>query len=755
MDRIEHFKWDDEQNSLYFPLYFTRFERLMRLQRIIVAEAETDPDINTIVIDSLITVGGNELCRRIMEVDDYETLTYGRLKAELEKAYMCNNVKLNEFKFRKVTPEPEEKLKDYVRRLKAAAHLAAITDEKTILMQILLTTNSEKIRSKIMGKSCTLQSLLDYQETHDIVTNDMTNESIETAKINMISSKPHSQAQAHAAFGKQQRNEYQNQNQKNVYTASNNNQVAVRITGLCFYCNLAYPHDNGICPAANERCEHCNKLGHRLICCFQRMQLILANQNQLKENRTNRYNNNAFKAQIQTSNKPTNNNPHQAIANKQSKHHSHQPNQSQEKAKNNQPTTNSKPIHKAKSIKQIQETESEEYACDDEDCPECNNGIQQIKQVTHKKRKRPIIEVKLNETRTNMLLDTGADLNAISSTTYNTLIIKPRLLHSLVRFTPFGSIKSQETMGYFNTCVKLNNIRSKIKIFVIDDTETKVDNILCFETLLLFKLITVNIDTINSVRSSNTSLEQTRKEFTQRMKNKYPRVWQDRIGLIPNLFVHVEVNDAIEPCQQVPYELAYSLIPGSEKKLDYLDKQGVTRSIKPGSHTGWISPIRVVPKDGVDEDGHQKVRVTINSIKLNQAVIKKKRLMPNTKSIMRQLNGKKYFTKLDIKDAFHTIALDEESQKYTVFSTNTHGLKIQTRLWMGLCISSEIYHEVMEAKLQGLNDIAHAIDDIMVASTTIEECMINTEAAIARLDELNLTISDKCKFLQTEIDFWG
>jgi len=644
----------------------------------------------------------------------------------------------------------EEAETDFVRRLKLAAQQANITDEKVILMQILCSTTSDKIRGKIMTEGTTLQLLLDWQESHDIVANEMNKD--ESSKINAITTKQHSNINTRPKIIAE------NVNKPNIITADNENDIAMRTSNLCFYCNLSYPHRNGVCPAANERCTYCNKLGHRVICCFSRMQLILSRANQLKPGNITKFKQNNPPYQNEASISNNNRLQHTQHTNFQK----HTPNNHVQRVKHqqNKPTTEATklPASTKKTIQAvaIEDSDCEQnYECTDNDCPCCasRNMFQITSQCKRLQRNRPHIEVTVNNTRISMLLDTGADLNVCSASTYERLVIRPRLTHSSTRFTPFGSDISQPTLGFFSTLIKLNGVQKRLKIFVVDDTHTKVENILCYQALLAFKLVTINVPTINAVKTD--TLQEIREDFTKRMKKKFPKLWQNRIGLVPGVQIHLEVDDKITPSQQVPFDIAYSLIPGCEKKLNFLDKQQVTRSIPPGTHTGWISPIRVVPKDGVDKDGHQNVRVTINSIKLNQAVVKTKRVMPNTKQLLRQLNGKKFFTKLDIRDAFHTIALDEESQKYTVFATNTHGLKIQTRLWMGLCVSSELYHEVMSAKLRGLEDVAQAIDDIMVASCTLQECMVNTEKALARLDELNLTISDKCKFLQTEINFWG
>jgi hypothetical protein len=424
--RLEQFKWDDDPSPSYFSLYFIRFERYMRLRQILVEEAETDPDTNTIVIDTLLTIGGNDLTQRCMEIPNYENLTYGKLKSLLEKAYTCKNIKLNEFKFRKITPEPDEKLKDFVRRLKLAAQQANISDEKVILMQILCSTSSDKIRGKIMTEGTTLQILLDWQEAHDIVSNEMNKD--EPAKINMLQT--HHLANQHNKLNKSE-----NVNKHNVVTAENDNNIALRTANLCFYCNLSYPHQNGICPAANERCTHCNKLGHRLICCFSRMQLILSRANQLKTGHISKFKQN--NAPYQQHQQPKSTNEKQLHSSNNQK--PQQQTAARVKHTTSKPTQMPASSNNKKSVQAVSTTESDSetnYECINSDCPCCmsRNMFQITTLCKSTKRKRPVIEVIINNTKVKMLLDTGADLNACNASTYDRMTIKPKLTNSAIRF---------------------------------------------------------------------------------------------------------------------------------------------------------------------------------------------------------------------------------------------------------------------------------------------------------------------------------
>ena len=58
---------------------------------------------------------------------------------------------------------------------------------------------------------------------------------------------------------------------------------------------------------------------------------------------------------------------------------------------------------------------------------------------------------------------------------------------------------------------------------------------------------------------------------------------------------------------------------------------------------------------------------------LNDVSIKDQYPLPLISSIMDQLGGAKYYTKLDIKDAYHNLRVKEGDEWKTAFKT-THGL---------------------------------------------------------------------------------
>lgn len=122
------------------------------------------------------------------------------------------------------------------------------------------------------------------------------------------------------------------------------------------------------------------------------------------------------------------------------------------------------------------------------------------------------------------------------------------------------------------------------------------------------------------------------------------------------------------------------------------------------------------------------------------------------------LGGKKYFTILDLKDGFFHVKMHEESVKYTSFVT-PFGQYEYVRMPFGLKGAplkfqryvTQIFKDQINA-----GDISVYLDDFLIAMETIEHHFRVLrrvfELLIANRLELRL---DKCRFLQTKLDYLG
>ncbi len=85
--------------------------------------------------------------------------------------------------------------------------------------------------------------------------------------------------------------------------------------------------------------------------------------------------------------------------------------------------------------------------------------------------------------------------------------------------------------------------------------------------------------------------------------------------------------------------------------------------------------------------------------------------IPKTEDLFANLKGK-YFSKLDLSNAYQQIELEEDSKQYTVINTHK-GLYRYNRLCFGISSSPGIFQRVMDNILQGIEGVRVRVDDIL------------------------------------------
>lgn len=79
--------------------------------------------------------------------------------------------------------------------------------------------------------------------------------------------------------------------------------------------------------------------------------------------------------------------------------------------------------------------------------------------------------------------------------------------------------------------------------------------------------------------------------------------------------------------------------------------------------TPWVSSMVVVPKP------NGKLRICLDPKELNKAIQREHYPLPTIEDVATRLHGAKIFTKLDVKNGFWHIELDQESSYLTTFNT--------------------------------------------------------------------------------------
>ncbi|KXJ72082.1 hypothetical protein RP20_CCG018979 [Aedes albopictus] len=130
--------------------------------------------------------------------------------------------------------------------------------------------------------------------------------------------------------------------------------------------------------------------------------------------------------------------------------------------------------------------------------------------------------------------------------------------------------------------------------------------------------------------------------------------------------------------------------------------------------------------------------------------------MPTLEKILAELDGARWFSTIDLSNAFYHVELDRPSRHLTNFYTE-FGVYRCIRLPFGLCNAPDIFLEVLEKNiLGGFKGVVNYLDDVLVHRKTKEEHDANLAEALARFQSHNVQLNDsKCVHGSQTVKFVG
>ncbi|XP_047224324.1 uncharacterized protein LOC124870013 [Girardinichthys multiradiatus] len=142
-----------------------------------------------------------------------------------------------------------------------------------------------------------------------------------------------------------------------------------------------------------------------------------------------------------------------------------------------------------------------------------------------------------------------------------------------------------------------------------------------------------------------------------------------------------------------------------KEELDRMEANDTVEAVtKP---TEWCAPMVPVPKK------NEKTCICLDLKRLNKAVKRERFMLPTSEEMMTKLSGSTVFSSLDAASGFWQIPLDKESQRLTTFIT-PYGRYCFKRLPFGFTSAPEIFQRKMVETLEGLEEVAVYMDDIIV-----------------------------------------
>ena len=345
------------------------------------------------------------------------------------------------------------------------------------------------------------------------------------------------------------------------------------------------------------------------------------------------------------------------------------------------------------------------------------------------------VTVQINGAELPMEVDTGASLTLIGKSTFDKLWeaqAAPPLQSANNKLRTYTG-ENIEVLGVANVDVSFQEQNHNLQLLVVAGDGPSL----------------LGRDWLSKIRLNWAELYHTQQPTItlQDLLDKHKTVFSSTLGMVRGVTAKLHVDPQARPKFYRPRSLPYAMREKVEEELECLHKQGIIELVQ---FSDWAAPIVPVLKP----DGSVRIcgdyKLTVNSVaKLDTYPL------PRIDDLFTSLSGGKYFSKLDLAQAYLQLPLDEDSRKYVTINTQK-GLYQYTRLPFGVASAPSIFQRTMENLLQGIPKVCIFLDDILITGATETEHLNNLHKVLTRLEQAGMHLrKDKCAFLLPQVEYLG
>lgn len=290
--------------------------------------------------------------------------------------------------------------------------------------------------------------------------------------------------------------------------------------------------------------------------------------------------------------------------------------------------------------------------------------------------------------RVEMLVDSGADANLVSEEAWETLK-KQRIA---VLSSTKGSTRILRAYGS-QTALKIRG--SFVADIVVEETSVQAE----FFVVVGGQRCLLGDSTAKKLGVLRVGLNISSVELHPFTKIK---------GIRAHIRIDPQAVPVFQPMRRIPIPLEEAV----GRKLDEMLNRDIIE-VKTGPTT-WVSPLVVVGK------ANGEPRLCLDLRRVNECVLREHHPMPVIEDYLAKLGRGRLWSKLDIKEAFLQVELDEESRDATTFIT-MRGLFRFKRLPFGLVTAPELFQKTMDEILSGCEGTYWYLDDVIVEGRDLKE----------------------------------
>lgn len=334
-------------------------------------------------------------------------------------------------------------------------------------------------------------------------------------------------------------------------------------------------------------------------------------------------------------------------------------------------------------------------------------------------------------------LDTGAPVNVIPSHIFHTAcpshtLSKPAKHLSSYNGTPI------KTIGCCNLQIEYKDKCTISEIYVAEGPSTPILGLpTCLDLQLIQLIYAVDQKPIPSPDTKPLDKDTVLSDYADVFKG---------IGQFPgNCTIHVdpEIQPIVNPPRRIPIALRDKL----KAELDRMEMADIIAKVN--APTPWVNSLVVVEKSS------GKLRVCLDPQHLNKAIQRPHYPMKTLEEILPDLNGAKYFTKLDARSGYWALKLDDQSSLLTTFNT-PYGRYRFLRMPFGIQSAQDEFQRVIDHSYEGLTGVNAIVDDILVHGNTRAEHDQNLRAVLDRSRAIGIKLNnDKLEVGVTSVRYFG
>lgn len=334
----------------------------------------------------------------------------------------------------------------------------------------------------------------------------------------------------------------------------------------------------------------------------------------------------------------------------------------------------------------------------------------------------------------NCKLDTGADISIMPLHTFNKLNenLNLNLLKTNIKLESFEGNKVVP-LGMVNLSCEYNKQKCYENFVIVD----------C-NSMLLGLPGCISLNLIKRVHSAKSEkCDSPKEKFIQDNLDLFKG-----IGEIPGMFEipTKNINDQIcHPSPRIPNSMHEPL----KCELDRLEQRNAIVKVENINENALLKRIVLV------ERANKKIRLCLDPSDLNKYIVKKPKMLPTLDELASKLNGKVYFSVLDLSEGFHHLKLTEESSWKCCFAT-PFGVYRYLLLPYGLMNAPELFQDVLESHFGKLQNVVVWADDLLVMGNTVQEHDDVLANVIKKARELGVVFNkEKLQYRQTEVKYVG